>query len=132
MDRFIDECMLDPSLQEHLTVLCRVFQNNRAKVQGDSMLFSDDIFTIEPVVSNSWDLPPHPSPPVQAALPHEHHLAFPTEETGMGVTSTRLSDIVWTTCDQLLFAECEILSSVHLSETCVELAQRYQFGHTLM
>uniref|UniRef100_A0A8C2T888 HYDIN axonemal central pair apparatus protein n=1 Tax=Coturnix japonica TaxID=93934 RepID=A0A8C2T888_COTJA len=54
MDRFIDECMLDPSLQEHLTVLCRVFQNNRAKVQGDSMLFSDDIFTIEPVEGDVW------------------------------------------------------------------------------
>lgn len=53
MDRFSEECMVDPSLQERLSVLSRVFQNHRAKVQGDSMLFSDDIFAIEPVVSNT-------------------------------------------------------------------------------
>uniref|UniRef100_A0A669QXT0 HYDIN axonemal central pair apparatus protein n=1 Tax=Phasianus colchicus TaxID=9054 RepID=A0A669QXT0_PHACC len=54
MDRFVDECMVDPSLQERLSVLSRVFQNHRAKVQGDSMLFSDDIFAIEPVEGDVW------------------------------------------------------------------------------
>ncbi|XP_021264314.1 hydrocephalus-inducing protein homolog isoform X3 [Numida meleagris] len=54
MDRFIDECMVDPSLRERLSVLSRVFQNHRAKVQGDSMLFSDDIFAIEPVEGDVW------------------------------------------------------------------------------
>ncbi|XP_046781643.1 hydrocephalus-inducing protein homolog isoform X4 [Gallus gallus] len=54
MDRFIDECVVDPSLQERLSVLSRVFQNHRAKVQGDSMLFSDDVFAIEPVEGDVW------------------------------------------------------------------------------
>ncbi|OXB74069.1 UNVERIFIED_CONTAM: hypothetical protein H355_003132 [Colinus virginianus] len=54
MDRFIDECVADPSLRERLSVLSRVFQNHRAKVQGDSMLFSDDIFAIEPVEGDVW------------------------------------------------------------------------------
>uniref|UniRef100_A0A8C3Q1J6 HYDIN protein n=1 Tax=Chrysolophus pictus TaxID=9089 RepID=A0A8C3Q1J6_CHRPC len=54
MDRFVDECVVDPSLQERLSVLSRVFQNHRAKVQGDSMLFSDDIFAIEPVEGDVW------------------------------------------------------------------------------
>ncbi|XP_065590287.1 hydrocephalus-inducing protein homolog [Cyrtonyx montezumae] len=54
MDRFIDECVADPSLQERLSVLCYVFQSHRAKVQGDSMLFSDDIFAIEPVEGDIW------------------------------------------------------------------------------
>ncbi|NXI70129.1 HYDIN protein, partial [Anseranas semipalmata] len=54
MDCFIEECAVDPSLRERLSVLSRVFQNHRAKVQGDSMLFSDDIFTIEPVEGDIW------------------------------------------------------------------------------
>uniref|UniRef100_G1MRN0 HYDIN axonemal central pair apparatus protein n=1 Tax=Meleagris gallopavo TaxID=9103 RepID=G1MRN0_MELGA len=54
MDRFADECVVDPSLRERLSVLSRVFQNHRAKVQGDSMLFSDDVFAIEPVEGDVW------------------------------------------------------------------------------
>uniref|UniRef100_A0A8C9LFZ1 HYDIN n=1 Tax=Pavo cristatus TaxID=9049 RepID=A0A8C9LFZ1_PAVCR len=54
MDHFIDESVVDPSLKERLSVLSRVFQNHRAKVQGDSMLFSDDIFAIEPVEGDVW------------------------------------------------------------------------------
>lgn len=53
MDYFLKECMVDPTLQERLSLLSCSFQNQRAKVQGDSMLFSDDVFTIEPVVSDS-------------------------------------------------------------------------------
>lgn len=52
-DYFLKECTVDPTLRERLSLLSRTFQNQRAKVQGDSMLFSDDIFTIEPVVSGS-------------------------------------------------------------------------------
>lgn len=52
-DYFLKECIVDPALQERLSLLSRTFQNQRAKVQGDSMLFSDDIFAIEPVVSDS-------------------------------------------------------------------------------
>ncbi|NXL83457.1 HYDIN protein, partial [Alectura lathami] len=53
-DRFIGECAAGPAPRERLAVLSRVFQNHRAKVQGDSMLFSDDIFDIEPVEGDIW------------------------------------------------------------------------------
>lgn len=61
IDRFIEECAVDPTLRERLTVLSRIFHNKQAKVRGDSMLFSDNIFTVEPVVSDSRE--PLPSPP---------------------------------------------------------------------
>ncbi|XP_075367152.1 hydrocephalus-inducing protein homolog [Mycteria americana] len=53
-DYFLKECMVDPTLRDRLSLLSRTFQNHRAKVQGDSMLFSDDIFTIEPVEGDVW------------------------------------------------------------------------------
>ncbi|KAM9269036.1 LOW QUALITY PROTEIN: hydrocephalus-inducing protein homolog [Cariama cristata] len=54
MDNILKECMVDPTLRERLSLLSCTFQNRRAKVQGDSMLFSDDIFTIEPVEGDIW------------------------------------------------------------------------------
>uniref|UniRef100_A0A8C3CDK8 HYDIN protein n=1 Tax=Cairina moschata TaxID=8855 RepID=A0A8C3CDK8_CAIMO len=54
IDRFIEECAVDPTLRERLTVLSRIFHNKRAKVRGDSMLFSDNIFTVEPVEGDIW------------------------------------------------------------------------------
>ncbi|NXW23792.1 HYDIN protein, partial [Circaetus pectoralis] len=54
MDYFLEECTVDPTLRERLSLLSRSFQNQRAKVQGDSMLFSDDIFAIEPVEGDVW------------------------------------------------------------------------------
>ncbi|NXX62461.1 HYDIN protein, partial [Scopus umbretta] len=54
MDYFLKECIADPTLQERLSLLSCTFQNQRAKVQGDSMLFSDDIFTIDPVEGDVW------------------------------------------------------------------------------
>ncbi|XP_059682609.1 hydrocephalus-inducing protein homolog [Gavia stellata] len=53
-DCFLKECTVDPALRERLSLLSRTFQNQRAKVQGDSMLFSDDIFTIEPAEGDVW------------------------------------------------------------------------------
>ncbi|NXW03107.1 HYDIN protein, partial [Fregetta grallaria] len=53
-DYFLKECTVDPILRERLSLLSRTFQNQRAKVQGDSMLFSDDIFTIEPLEGDVW------------------------------------------------------------------------------
>ncbi|NXE09199.1 HYDIN protein, partial [Lophotis ruficrista] len=53
-DSFLKECAADPALRERLSLLSRAFQNQRAKVQGDSMLFSDEIFTIEPVEGGIW------------------------------------------------------------------------------
>ncbi|KGL84882.1 Hydrocephalus-inducing protein, partial [Tinamus guttatus] len=53
-DRFLEECSVDPTLRERLSLLSRTFQNHRAKVKGDAMLFSDDIFSIEPVEGDVW------------------------------------------------------------------------------
>ncbi|XP_062442830.1 hydrocephalus-inducing protein homolog [Rhea pennata] len=53
-DRFLEECSVDPTLRERLSILSRTFQNHRAKVKGDAMLFSDDIFSIEPVEGDVW------------------------------------------------------------------------------
>ncbi|XP_009078771.1 PREDICTED: hydrocephalus-inducing protein homolog, partial [Acanthisitta chloris] len=49
VDDFLKECKVDTSHQEHLSLLFCIFQRERAKVQGDPMLSSDDICTIEPV-----------------------------------------------------------------------------------
>ncbi|CAM5150043.1 unnamed protein product [Eretmochelys imbricata] len=53
-DPFLEECNADPMLRERLSTLSRTFQNHRAMMQGDSMLFSDNIFTIEPVEGDVW------------------------------------------------------------------------------
>ncbi|NXI34967.1 HYDIN protein, partial [Galbula dea] len=50
----LQELRLDPVLQEHLPLLSRAFQNQRAKVQEDPMLFSDEVFSIEPVEGEVW------------------------------------------------------------------------------
>ncbi|XP_074748293.1 hydrocephalus-inducing protein homolog isoform X5 [Strix uralensis] len=48
------ECKVDPALREHLSLLSRPFQDQWAKAQGDSMLFSDDVFTLEPLEGDIW------------------------------------------------------------------------------
>ncbi|XP_067402985.1 hydrocephalus-inducing protein homolog isoform X1 [Emydura macquarii macquarii] len=53
-DRFLEECNADRTLRERLSIFSRTFQNHRAMVQGDSMLFSDNIFTIEPLEGDVW------------------------------------------------------------------------------
>uniref|UniRef100_A0A8C8S7Z5 HYDIN n=1 Tax=Pelusios castaneus TaxID=367368 RepID=A0A8C8S7Z5_9SAUR len=52
--QFLEECNADHMFQERLSILSRKFQNHRAMVQGASMLFSDNIFTIEPVEGDVW------------------------------------------------------------------------------
>ncbi|CAM9160725.1 unnamed protein product [Bubo scandiacus] len=54
MDRCLRECKGEPALQERLSLLSRPFQNQRAKAQGDSMLSSDDVFTLEPLEGDIW------------------------------------------------------------------------------
>uniref|UniRef100_A0A663MUA9 HYDIN/VesB/CFA65-like Ig-like domain-containing protein n=1 Tax=Athene cunicularia TaxID=194338 RepID=A0A663MUA9_ATHCN len=54
MDHCLRECKVDSALRERLPLLSRPFQNQRAKVQGDSMLFSDDVFTLEPMEGDIW------------------------------------------------------------------------------
>ncbi|NWX91311.1 HYDIN protein, partial [Nothoprocta pentlandii] len=53
-DRFLEECSVDPALRERLALLSRTFQNQREKVKGDAMLFSHDIFSIEPREGDVW------------------------------------------------------------------------------
>ncbi|XP_068267672.1 hydrocephalus-inducing protein homolog [Nyctibius grandis] len=51
---FLKEVTVDPTLRESPDLLSSGFQNQRANVQGDSMLFSDEIFSIEPVEGDIW------------------------------------------------------------------------------
>ncbi|XP_026722885.1 hydrocephalus-inducing protein homolog, partial [Athene cunicularia] len=53
-DHCLRECKVDSALRERRPLLSRPFQNQRAKVQGDSMLFSDDVFTLEPLEGDIW------------------------------------------------------------------------------
>ncbi|XP_058135740.1 hydrocephalus-inducing protein homolog isoform X1 [Dasypus novemcinctus] len=53
-DEFLEECIIDPSLRERLSILSRTFQNHRRLVWGDSMLFLNSIFTIEPLEGDIW------------------------------------------------------------------------------
>ncbi|KAM6324924.1 hydrocephalus-inducing protein homolog [Podargus strigoides] len=48
MDYFLQECVVGP------TLLSSTFQKQRAEVQEGSMLFPNDIFTIEPVEGDVW------------------------------------------------------------------------------
>lgn len=52
IDEFLEECVTDPSLRERLSIFSRTFENQRSLVQTDSMLFLNDIFTIDPLVSS--------------------------------------------------------------------------------
>lgn len=51
IDGFLEECITDPSLQQCLSFLSRTFENQRKLVQADSMLFLNNIFSVEPLVS---------------------------------------------------------------------------------
>ncbi|CAH2323836.1 Hypothetical predicted protein [Pelobates cultripes] len=53
-DSFLQECSADPSLRERLSLLSRTFHNRRRMVQADAMLFTDDIFHIEPMEGDIW------------------------------------------------------------------------------
>lgn len=50
-DEFLEECIIDPSLRERLSILSRTFENQRNLVQADSMLFLNKVFMTEPLVS---------------------------------------------------------------------------------
>ncbi|XP_036044752.1 LOW QUALITY PROTEIN: hydrocephalus-inducing protein homolog [Onychomys torridus] len=53
-DLFLEECVLDPLLRERLSILSRTFENQRKLVLGDSMLFLNHIFTLEPLEGDVW------------------------------------------------------------------------------
>lgn len=54
IDEFLEECVTDPSLRERLSIFSRTFENQRSLVQTDSMLFLNDIFTIDPLEGEVW------------------------------------------------------------------------------
>ncbi|XP_032556685.1 hydrocephalus-inducing protein homolog isoform X8 [Chiroxiphia lanceolata] len=53
-DNFLEWSRADTTRGERLSLLSHIYQNERAKVQGDPMLFFDDIFTIKPVEGEIW------------------------------------------------------------------------------
>uniref|UniRef100_A0A8C0I401 Abnormal spindle-like microcephaly-associated protein ASH domain-containing protein n=1 Tax=Balaenoptera musculus TaxID=9771 RepID=A0A8C0I401_BALMU len=53
-DGFLEECIIDPSLQQRLSILSRTFENQRKLVQADSMLFLNNIFSVEPLEGDVW------------------------------------------------------------------------------
>ena len=50
-ERFFDECAIDPTLRDRLSILTRTFHNRKQVVEKDPLLYSDDVFQIVPVVS---------------------------------------------------------------------------------
>ncbi|XP_028665442.1 hydrocephalus-inducing protein homolog [Erpetoichthys calabaricus] len=54
MDRFLEECNADPTLRERISVLSRTFQNQLRKLQEKQMIFTDDVFSMEPVEGEIW------------------------------------------------------------------------------
>ncbi|XP_053771126.1 hydrocephalus-inducing protein homolog isoform X8 [Desmodus rotundus] len=53
-DEFLEECIIDPSLRERLSILSRTFENQRNLVQADSMLFLNKVFMTEPLEGDVW------------------------------------------------------------------------------
>jgi len=57
-DRFVDECVQDPTLRDKLSILSRTFQNRKRAVENDPLLFDDDVVSVEPVEGDIWPIPP--------------------------------------------------------------------------
>ncbi|XP_055892829.1 hydrocephalus-inducing protein homolog isoform X5 [Biomphalaria glabrata] len=53
-DRFLAECVVDPTLRDKLSILSRTFQNRKRAVDNDPQLFEDDIMSIEPSEGDIW------------------------------------------------------------------------------
>ncbi|XP_048371298.1 hydrocephalus-inducing protein homolog [Sphaerodactylus townsendi] len=54
VDLFLEECITNPALREHLSIVTRTFRNRQAAVYEDPMLFNNNIFTIEPLEGDVW------------------------------------------------------------------------------
>nr|XP_056718300.1 hydrocephalus-inducing protein homolog [Euleptes europaea] len=54
VDHFLEECITNPTLREHLSIVTRTFRNRQAAVYEDPMLFNNNIFTIEPLQGDVW------------------------------------------------------------------------------
>ncbi|XP_053402100.1 hydrocephalus-inducing protein homolog isoform X11 [Mercenaria mercenaria] len=53
-DRFLEECIQDPTLRDKLSILGRTFKNRKQLIQNDEMLFNDDVVKIEPSEGDIW------------------------------------------------------------------------------
>ncbi|KAL5021171.1 hypothetical protein ScPMuIL_000326 [Solemya velum] len=53
-DRFLQECISDPSLRDKLSILGRTFRNRKMMIDHDKMLFNDEVVKIEPVEGDIW------------------------------------------------------------------------------
>uniref|UniRef100_A0A663MY75 HYDIN/VesB/CFA65-like Ig-like domain-containing protein n=1 Tax=Athene cunicularia TaxID=194338 RepID=A0A663MY75_ATHCN len=54
MDHCLRECKVEPAPRERLPLLSHPLQNHQEKVQGDSMHFPNDVFTLEPLEGDIW------------------------------------------------------------------------------
>ena len=50
-NRFLNECIQDPTLRDRLSILTRTFKNRKNVIKDDPLLFTDDIFKIFPLVN---------------------------------------------------------------------------------
>ncbi|KAM5208569.1 hydrocephalus-inducing protein homolog isoform 3-T4 [Hipposideros larvatus] len=53
-DEFLEECVIDPSLRERLSILSRSFENQRRLIQANVVLSLNNIFTVEPLEGDVW------------------------------------------------------------------------------
>ncbi|XP_033116735.1 hydrocephalus-inducing protein homolog isoform X2 [Anneissia japonica] len=53
-DKFLAECISDPTVRDKMAILTQTFSNRRKLIETDSMLFSDDVFVIEPSEGDIW------------------------------------------------------------------------------
>ncbi|XP_060537492.1 hydrocephalus-inducing protein homolog isoform X5 [Pantherophis guttatus] len=54
LDQLLVECNMNPALREHLSTVTRTFENRRATVHEDAMLFNNKVFSIEPLEGDVW------------------------------------------------------------------------------
>ena len=52
-DRFLAEVEVDPQLKDRVSLLYRTFYNRKNTVQQDDILFSDEHFSIDPLVHSN-------------------------------------------------------------------------------
>ncbi|XP_041375521.1 hydrocephalus-inducing protein homolog [Gigantopelta aegis] len=53
-DRFLDECIADPTLRDKLSILGRTFKNRQKFVENDKLLFNDEVIKIDPIDGDIW------------------------------------------------------------------------------
>ncbi|XP_064641495.1 hydrocephalus-inducing protein-like isoform X2 [Lineus longissimus] len=53
-DRFLEECISDPTLRDKMSILSRTFTNKKRIITSDKMLFTDDVIKIDPPEADIW------------------------------------------------------------------------------